>query len=61
MSQHRTTPRPGTQIRVEEADAKAIFGEWLPAREETQNVQTSGRATTTAVAASVHNKRLGLQ
>ena len=55
VSQHRTTPRPGIKITVDEEAAPVSFGGWLPARKQTQNVQTSGRATTTAVPASVHN------
>ena len=62
-AQHLTTPRPGTHIRVvEEEAALVIFGGWLAARKETQNVRASGRATTTAVPASIHNNNwLGLQ
>ena len=50
VSQHRTTARPGTQIRqVEEEAALVVFRCWMPSRKETQQEPISGRATTTAV------------
>ena len=62
LSQHRATPRPRKRIRVvEEEAARAISWGLLPARKETLNVPTSGRATTTAVPASMHNNWLGRQ
>ena len=51
VNQHRTTPRPGTQIRVvEEEAALATFWGWL-----------SAKKTTTAITATIHNNWLGLQ
>ena len=60
MSQH---PRTVVHVHVDvDTTNTRVHEGWLPARKETQNVPTSGRATATAaILASVHNNWLGLQ